>query len=151
MFFATVVFFVPEMFGYFLEHANFEPADPLKTPEHIAPVWYFTPYYSVLRAVPDKLGGVIAMFGAIAVLFFLPWLDRNPVKSIRYRSFMFKVLVGLFVISFFILGYLGTQAPTDLFTQMARICTIYYFVFFLAMPIYTKMEKNKPVPERVTM
>jgi len=151
MFFSIVVFFMPEMGGYFLEHANFEPADPLKTPEHIAPVWYFTPFYSVLRAVPDKLGGVIAMGGAIVVLFFLPWLDRNPVKSWRYRSRMFTVLVALFVISFVILGYLGMKAPTDLFTWIARVCTIYYFAFFLLMPFYTKMEKNKPVPERVTM
>jgi len=151
MLFSVVVFFMPEMGGYFLEHANFEPADPLKTPEHIAPVWYFTPFYSVLRAVPDKLGGVIAMGGAIVVLFFLPWLDRNPVKSWRYRSRMFTVLVAIFVVSFIILGYLGMKAPTDLFTMIARVCTIYYFAFFLLMPIYTKMETNKPVPERVTM
>jgi len=151
MFFSIVVFFIPEMFGYFLEHANFEPADPLKTPAHIAPVWYFTPFYSILRAVPDKLGGVIAMFGAIAILFVLPWLDRNPVKSIRYRSTMWKVLIALFVVSFLILGYLGMKAPTELYTQIARVCTIYYFAFFLLMPFYTKNEKNKPVPERVTM
>jgi ubiquinol-cytochrome c reductase cytochrome b subunit len=147
----VVVFFSPEMFGYFLEHANFEPADPLKTPDHIAPVWYFTPFYSILRAVPDKLGGVIAMFGAIVVLFFLPWLDRNPVKSVRYRSTMWKVLIAIFVVCFLILGYLGMKAPTELFTNIARVCTIYYFLFFLLMPFYTKMEKNKPVPERVTM
>lgn len=151
MLFSFVVFFVPEMFGYFLEHANFQPADPLKTPAHIAPVWYFTPFYSVLRAVPDKLGGVIAMFGAIAVLFFLPWLDRNPVKSVRYRSFLWKVFIALFVVSFLILGYLGMKAPTELYTNIARICTIYYFVFFLViMPFYSAVEKNKPVPERVT-
>jgi ubiquinol-cytochrome c reductase cytochrome b subunit len=151
MLFSAVVFFSPEMFGYFLEHANFEPADPLKTPDHIAPVWYFTPFYSILRAVPDKLGGVIAMFGAIVVLFFLPWLDRNPVKSVRYRSTMWKVLIAIFVVCFLILGYLGMKAPTELFTNIARVCTIYYFLFFLLMPFYSKMEKNKPVPERVTM
>jgi len=155
MFFSLVVFFMPEMFGYFLEHANFEPANPLKTPEHIAPVWYFTPYYSVLRAVPSIAGsafpGVIAMGAAIVVLFFLPWLDRNPVKSIRYRPNWYKVLVALFVVSFIILGILGTLSPTDGRTLLAQICTIYYFAFFLLMPFYTKLEKNKPVPERVTM
>ncbi len=155
MLFASVVFFAPEMFGYFLEHANFEPANPLKTPEHIAPVWYFTPFYSVLRAVPSIAGsafpGVIAMGAAIVVLFFLPWLDRNPVKSIRYRASWYKILVGLFVVAFIILGVLGTLAPTEGRTLLARICTFYYFAFFLLMPIYTKMEVNKPVPERVTM
>ncbi len=151
MIFSIIVFFMPEMFGYFLEHANFEPANPLKTPDHIAPVWYFTPFYSILRAVPDKLGGVIAMFGAIVVLFFLPWLDRNPVKSFRYRSKMWTVLIAIFVVCFLILGYLGMKAPTELFTNIARVCTIYYFAFFLLMPFYTKIEKNKPVPERVTM
>ncbi|MFK5986630.1 MAG: cytochrome b N-terminal domain-containing protein [Pseudomonadota bacterium] len=153
MLFSIVVFFSPEMFGYFLEHANFEPANPLKTPAHIAPVWYFTPFYSILRAVPDKLGGVIAMFGAIVVMFFLPWLDRNPVKSVRYRSKMWTILIGIFVVCFLILGYLGMKAPTELYTNIARVCTIYYFGFFLLMPFYTKMEIkwNKPVPERVTM
>ncbi len=155
MFFSIVVFFIPEMFGYFLEHANFTPANPLKTPEHIAPVWYFTPYYSILRAVPSIAGsafpGVIAMGAAIVVLFFLPWLDRNPVKSIRYRANWYKILVALFVVAFITLGYLGTKAPTDMRTLVARVCTFYYFAFFLLMPIYTKLEKNKPVPERVTM
>ena len=155
IFFSTVVFFMPEMFGYFIEHANFEPANPLKTPEHIAPVWYFTPYYSVLRAVPSIAGsafpGVIAMGASIVVLFFLPWLDRNPVKSIRYRAGWYKVLVAIFVVTFIILGILGTLSPTDGRTLLAQICTVYYFAFFLLMPIYTKFEKNKPVPERVTM
>ncbi len=155
MFFSIVVFFMPEMFGYFLEHANFEPANPLKTPEHIAPVWYFTPYYSILRAVPSIAGsafpGVIAMGAAIVVLFFLPWLDRNPVKSIRYRPNWYKVLVGLFVVTFIILGILGTLSVSDGRTLLAQICTVYYFAFFLLMPFYTKLEKNKPVPERVTM
>ena len=155
MFFSIVVFFMPEMFGYFLEHANFEPANPLKTPEHIAPVWYFTPYYSILRAVPSIAGsafpGVIAMGAAIVVLFFLPWLDRNPVKSIRYRPNWYKVLVALFVVTFIILGILGTLSVSDGRTLLAQICTVYYFAFFLLMPFYTKLEKNKPVPERVTM
>jgi ubiquinol-cytochrome c reductase cytochrome b subunit len=137
------------MGGYFLEHANFEAADPLKTPEHIAPVWYFTPFYAILRAVPDKLGGVILMGSAMILLFFLPWLDRSPVKSIRYRGWMFKTAVALFVVSFFVLGFLGTQPATGLYTTMARIFTIVYFAFFLLMPIYTKLDKTKPVPERV--
>ncbi len=149
-FFAVIVFFMPEMGGYFLEHANFEPADPLKTPEHIAPVWYFTPYYAILRAVPDKLGGVIAMGAAIVVLFFLPWLDRSPVKSIRYRGLIYKVALGLFVVSFLILGYLGALPPSPGRTTLSQICSLIYFAFFLLMPFYTKIDKTKPVPERVT-
>ena len=150
MIFCAIVFFVPEMGGYFLEHANFEPANPLSTPEHIAPVWYFTPFYSILRAVPDKLGGVILMGGAMMVLFFLPWLDRSPVKSIRYRGWMFKVAVAGLVISFVVLGYLGTQPVTSLYTMLARIFTVVYFAFFLLMPFYTKWDKTKPLPDRVT-
>ncbi|MCU7920613.1 MAG: cytochrome b N-terminal domain-containing protein [Candidatus Thiodiazotropha sp. (ex Epidulcina cf. delphinae)] len=152
--FAAVVFFAPEMGGYFIEHPNFEPANPLKTPEHIAPVWYFTPFYAILRAVPSVAGsafpGVVAMFASILVLFFLPWLDRSPVKSIRYKGSLTKILLWLFVIDFIVLGYLGTQPTTDLYTLMAQIGTIYYFAFFLLMPIYSKMDKTKPVPERVT-
>ncbi|MCN4143884.1 MAG: cytochrome b N-terminal domain-containing protein [Thiohalomonas sp.] len=154
MFFSIVVFFMPEMFGYFIEHANFEPANPLKTPEHIAPVWYFTPYYSILRAVPSIAGsafpGVIAMGASIVILFFLPWLDRNPVKSIRYRTGWYKILIVIFVITFIILGILGTLSPTNGRTLLAQICTVYYFAFFLLMPFYTKLEKNKTVPERTT-
>jgi ubiquinol-cytochrome c reductase cytochrome b subunit len=149
-FFATVIFYMPEMGGYFLEHANFIPADPLKTPEHIAPVWYFTPFYAILRAVPDKFAGVIAMGGAIVVLFMLPWLDRSKVKSIRYRGGMFKKALLLFVVSFIALGYLGTQPATPLATTMARIFTAIYFGFFLLMPLYTRWEKTKPVPDRIT-
>jgi ubiquinol-cytochrome c reductase cytochrome b subunit len=122
----------------------------LKTPEHIAPVWYFTPYYSVLRAVPNKLGGVIAMGGAIAFLFVLPWLDRSPVKSIRYKGWMSKLALTTFVVSFLILGYLGTQAVTPGKTLAAQVFTIIYFLFFILMPFYTTMEATKPVPERVT-
>lgn len=149
-FFAAVIFYAPEMGGYFLEHANFIPADPLKTPEHIAPVWYFTPFYAILRAVPDKFAGVIAMGGAVFVLFLLPWLDRSPVKSIRYRGGIYKKALFLFVISFLALGYLGTQAATEGAVLAARIFTAIYFGFFLLMPIYTRWEKTKPVPERVT-
>ncbi|MCU7905189.1 MAG: cytochrome b N-terminal domain-containing protein [Candidatus Thiodiazotropha sp. (ex Epidulcina cf. delphinae)] len=152
--FAAAVFFAPEMGGYFIEHPNFEPANPLKTPPHIAPVWYFTPFYAILRAVPSIAGsafpGVVAMFASILVMFFLPWLDRSPVKSIRYKGLLYKVLLFLFVIDFIVLGYLGTQATTDLYKLMAQIGTIYYFAFFLLMPIYSKMDKTKPVPERVT-
>ena len=149
-FFATVIFYMPEMGGFFLEHANFIPADPLKTPEHIAPVWYFTPFYAILRAVPDKFAGVIAMGGAIVVLFMLPWLDRSKVKSIRYRGGMFKKAVLLFVISFIGLGYLGTQPATPGATTVARVLTAVYFGFFLLMPLYTRWEKTKPLPERTT-
>ena len=157
IFFAFVMFFVPAGGGYFLEAPNFEPADPLKTPEHIAPVWYFTPYYAMLRAVTIDIGplsakflGVIVMGGAIVILFFLPWLDKSPVKSIRYRGPIYKIMLALFVISFFVLGWLGTQGPTDIKTMMAQAGTIMYFAFFLLMPIYTKLEATKPVPDRVT-
>lgn len=148
--FCFVVFFMPEMGGYFLERPNFEPADALKTPVHIAPVWYFTPFYAILRAVPDKLMGVIAMGAAIAVLFVLPWLDRSPVRSMRYKGWMSKVWLWIFCISFIILGVLGVLSPTDERTLLARICTILYFAYFILMPFYTRMEKTKPVPERVT-
>jgi ubiquinol-cytochrome c reductase cytochrome b subunit len=149
-FFATVIFYMPEMGGYFLEDANFIPADPLATPEHISPVWYFTPFYAILRAIPDKFAGVIAMGGAIFVLFLLPWLDRSPVKSIRYRGGIYKKAILMFVISFVGLGYLGMQAPTANATIMARVFTAMYFGFFLLMPIYTRWEKTKPVPKRLT-
>ncbi|MCP3662731.1 MAG: cytochrome b [Gammaproteobacteria bacterium] len=152
--FAAVVFFAPEMGGYFIEAPNFEPANPLKTPVHIAPVWYFTPFYAILRAVPSIAGssfpGVVAMGASIVVFFFLPWLDRSPVKSIRYKGPLFKGAVALFVVVFIVLGYLGTQPATDTATLMAQIGTILYFAFFLGMPIYTKMDTTKPVPERVT-
>jgi ubiquinol-cytochrome c reductase cytochrome b subunit len=147
---AIVVFFMPEMGGYFLEHANFEPADPLKTPEHIVPVWYFTPYYAILRAVPDKFLGVVAMGLAIFVLFLLPWLDRSPVRSIRYKGWMFKTALAVFVVSFLALGWLGMQPATPLLTRLAQLFSILYFAFFLLMPFYSKMDKTKPVPERVT-
>jgi len=148
--FCTVVFFFPDGGGIILEPPNYEPANALKTPDHIAPVWYFTPFYSVLRAIPNKLGGVIAMGGAIAFLFVLPWLDRSPVKSMRYKGWMSKVALASFVVSFFILGYLGMQPVTPGKTLAAQIFTFIYFMFFFLMPFYTTMEKTKPVPERVT-
>lgn len=147
--FCAIVFFFPEMGGYFLEKPNFEPANAFKTPDHIAPVWYFTPYYAILRAVPDKLLGVIAMGAAIAVLFVLPWLDRSPVKSMRYKGWMSKIALLLFCISFVILGVLGVLAPTPERTLVSRICTFIYFAYFILMPFYTKLEKTKVVPERV--
>jgi len=147
--FCAVVFFFPEMGGYFLEKPNFEVANAFKTPEHIAPVWYFTPYYAILRAVPDKLLGVIAMGAAIAVLFVLPWLDRSPVKSMRYKGWMSKIALIAFCISFIILGVLGVLAPTAERTLVSRICTAIYFGYFILMPFYTKLEKIKVVPQRV--
>jgi ubiquinol-cytochrome c reductase cytochrome b subunit len=155
--FSIIVFFAPEGGGYFLEYNNFIPADPLKTPPHIAPVWYFTPYYSILRAntvnffwLDAKLWGVIFMGLGVVILAFLPWLDRSPVKSIRYRGPLFKGALAIFVVSFFILGYLGILPPTPGRTLVAQICTIIYFAFFLLMPIYTKIDRCKPVPDRVT-
>jgi ubiquinol-cytochrome c reductase cytochrome b subunit len=165
--FCFVLFFLPEMGGYFLEYNNFIPADPLKTPPHIAPVWYFTPYYSILRAVPplfnSQFPGVLAMGVATLILFFLPWLDRSPVKSIRYRGALYKSAVAVFVVTFFVLGYLGTEAVTvwgqagawlghaDRATVAARVLTLLYFAFFFLMPWYTARDRTKPVPERVTM
>lgn len=150
MIFSAVVFFLPEMGGWFLEKDNFIPADPLKTPEHIVPLWYFTPFYAILRAVPDKFLGVVAMGGAIVVLFLLPWLDRSKVKSIRYKGLIFKTAVSIFVVSFIMLGWLGTQPATPELTQLARIFSVLYFAFFLLMPIYSVMDKTKPEPDRVT-
>ncbi|MEK6242857.1 MAG: cytochrome bc complex cytochrome b subunit [Pseudomonadota bacterium] len=167
MVFCAVMFFVPEMGGYFLEYNNFIPADPLKTPSHIAPVWYFTPYYSILRAVPPLFNsgfpGVMAMGIATLILFFLPWLDRSPVKSIRYRGILYKSALAIFVVAFLVLGYLGTEPITvwgqfgpwlgnaDVATVAARVFTAIYFAFFLLMPWYTAIDKCKPEPERVTM
>jgi ubiquinol-cytochrome c reductase cytochrome b subunit len=197
MLFTAVIFFAPEMGGYFLEYNNFIPADPLKTPAHIAPVWYFTPYYSMLRAVTDdmvkvfvalvaiagllaffkaglkgiwkfvplvaavvvaflllkfdaKFWGVVVMGGAVMILFALPWLDRSPVKSIRYRPGWNKVLYGIFVIVFAILGYLGVQPVSDLKTLLAQIGTLFYFGFFLLMPWWSRLGEFKAVPDRVT-
>ncbi|MDA0226057.1 MAG: cytochrome b N-terminal domain-containing protein, partial [Proteobacteria bacterium] len=167
--FSVVVFFVPEMGGYFIEYNNYVPADPLVTPAHIAPVWYFTPYYSILRAVPplfnSQFPGVMAMGLATMILFFLPWLDRSPVKSIRYRGPYWKTALSIFVITFFVLGYLGTKSTTvwgqfqfdaffldtkDIATWGARVGTVIYFLFFFLMPWYTARDSAKPVPARVT-
>lgn len=157
MAFSIIVFFMPEGGGYFLEYNNFFPADPLVTPPHIAPVWYFTPFYSILRAntvnffwIDAKLWGVIFMGIGVLILVFLPWLDRGPVKSIRYRGPLYKGALAIFVVAFFILGYLGMLAPTPGRTLVSQICTVIYFAFFLLMPIYTSIDKCKPEPERVT-
>jgi len=152
--FAAVLFFSPEMGGFFIEAPNFEPANPLKTPAHIAPVWYFTPFYAMLRAIPPMFGsqfpGVVVMFGAIIMFFLLPWLDRSPVKSIRYKGTLTKVWIAIFVVSFVVLGWLGVQASTPAKTLLAQIFTGLYFLFFFLMPWYSKIDKTKPVPERVT-
>ena len=150
MIFLSIVFFAPDFGGYFLERPNFEPANPLKTPPHIAPVWYFTPFYTMLRAVPDPFGGFIVMALAIVILFLLPWLDRQKGKSIRYRGTSFKVLLFFFVVSFIILGVLGVIAVTPTTALLGQICTAYYFFFFIALWFLPKFEKTKPVPERVT-
>jgi ubiquinol-cytochrome c reductase cytochrome b subunit len=193
--FMAIIFFAPEMGGYFLEYNNFVPANPLVTPLHIAPVWYFTPFYSMLRATTDdftwvlagsavlaaivlfmrvkgimkliapvlliavavllrvidaKFWGVVAMGGAVVLLFFLPWLDYSPVKSIRYRPGWHKTLYGIFFANFIVLGYLGTQAPTDIFNLMSQIGTLIYLAFFFLMPIWSRLGTFKPVPDRVT-
>ena len=152
--FCAVVFYAPGLNGYFLEHANFIEANPLQTPEHIAPLWYLTPFYSVLRAVPPMFGsqfpGVLAMGASILILFFLPWLDRSPVKSIRYRSPIYKWVLGVFVVSFVMLGWLGMQPVTPLNVFLARVFTVLYFAFFILMPWYTSIGKTKEVPERLT-
>ncbi|MGQ0525525.1 MAG: cytochrome b [Betaproteobacteria bacterium] len=194
--FAVIMFFMPEFGGYFLEYNNFIPADPLKTPAHIAPVWYFTPYYSILRATTEnfmwmlaaavvaygaliafsvrdvrvwigaavgaavlvagffsvdaKVWGVVLMGVSVLVFFLLPWLDRSPVKSIRYKGSLYKSALALFVVAFSLLGYLGTQTVSDLRTLLAQVGTVIYFAFFALMPWYTRMDRTRPVPERVT-
>ena len=148
--FCWVMFFAPEGGGYFMEAPNFEPANGLKTPEHIAPVWYFGPFYTILRIIPDKLLGAIGMFGAIITLFMLPWFDRGTVKSLRYRCTAHTVNLVQFAICFIILGVLGTLPATPLNNMIGTIASFGYFGFFVALWIYSKNEKTKPVPERVT-
>jgi len=157
MLFSAVIFFAPELGGWFLEPDNFVPANNLLTPPEIVPLWYFTPYYSILRAntyaffgIEAKLWGVIFMGLAIVFFFFLPWLDRSPVKSIRYRGWMYKAALAIFVVAFLTLGYLGTQPAAGPNLIVAQVCTVLYFAFFVLMPWYTKIDKTKPVPERVT-
>ncbi len=166
--FCAIMFFAPAMGGYFLEYNNFIPANPLQTPEHIAPVWYFTPYYSILRAVPpmfhSQFPGVAAMGASVLILFFLPWLDRSPVRSLRYKGGLFRGWLAAFVVTFLVLGYLGTAPTTvwgqfgfdaffldtkDIATWVARLGTIVYFLFFLLMPWYSRRDKCKPEPARI--
>ena len=147
--FCIIMFFFPEGGGYFLELANFEEANPLVTPEHIAPVWYYAPYYTMLRAVPDPFGGLIVMAAAVAIIFVVPWLDRSNVASIRYKGILSKIAIVMFVVSFITLGYLGTVTVTETGKIMSIICTVMYFAFFLLMPIYTSIEKTYEVPKRL--
>ncbi|MGN7830531.1 cytochrome b [Pseudoxanthomonas sp. 22568] len=148
---AFIIFFAPAFGGWFLEHDNFTEANRLVTPEHIKPVWYYTPYYAMLRVVPHKLSGVLVMFGAIAILFLVPWLDRAKVKSYRYRGKLSWALLLAFAVSFLWLGKIGAGPGTDMVeTYIGRVLTVYYFLFFLTMPLWTKFDKTKPVPERVT-
>jgi ubiquinol-cytochrome c reductase cytochrome b subunit len=146
---AFIIFFAPAMGGWFLEWDNFIAANPLVTPEHIKPVWYFTPFYAMLRAIPDKLFGVIVMGGATMILFLLPWLDKCKVKSIRYRPLLHKVLIGIFAVAFVVLGWLGAQSGSDTQKLVAQILTTYYFAFFIFMPFWSRMGQTKAVPDRV--
>jgi ubiquinol-cytochrome c reductase cytochrome b subunit len=152
--FLGIVFFAPTFGGLFLEAPNFDPANPMQTPPHIVPVWYFTPFYAMLRAVPSFFGtqvwGVLVMFAAIAVLFLLPWLDKSPVRSVRYRGPIWKTALGVFAVTFIALGYLGLQPATGIYPLLSQVFTVIYFLFFLLMPWYTRIDSVKPVPERVT-
>jgi ubiquinol-cytochrome c reductase cytochrome b subunit len=147
--FAVVVFFVPTLGGLFLEAENFEPANTLSTPEHIAPVWYFTPYYAILRAVPDQRLGALLMLLAVISFLFLPWLDRSPVRSMRYKGWLSRSFLAMFAISFVALGYLGLQPAEGTYVLLARLFTVFYFAFFWLMPIYSKLDRPKPVPQRL--
>jgi ubiquinol-cytochrome c reductase cytochrome b subunit len=152
--FCAVIFFAPTFGGLFLEAPNFEPANALQTPPHIAPVWYFTPFYAMLRAVPSFAGtqvwGVLVMGASIVVLFFVPWLDRSPVNSIRYRGPIYKIMLTIFVLSFIALAVCGLKPPSGIYPTLAKVCTVLYFAFFLLMPWYTKFDSVKQVPERIT-
>jgi ubiquinol-cytochrome c reductase cytochrome b subunit len=147
--FAIVVFFMPTFFGLFMESPNFEPANPVSTPEHIAPVWYFTPYYAILRAVPDQRMGALLMAISVAAFLFLPWLDRAQNKSIRYRGVLSKILLGTFFVTFVVLMWLGLKPAEGLYVMLARIFTALYFAFFILLPFVSKADGNGPVPERV--
>jgi ubiquinol-cytochrome c reductase cytochrome b subunit len=150
MLFAIVVFFVPTFGGLFLETPNFQPANPLSTPDEIAPSWYFTPFYAILRSMPNPGLGALAMVGSLVLLFLLPWLDRSPVKSTRYRPLRWKFALAIFVISFVALGYLGMKPPSGIYPILARVFIALYYLFFLLMPFYTRGESTSRVPDRVT-
>ena len=148
---AFIIFFEPTVGGWFLEHDNYVEANRLVTPEHIKPVWYYTPYYAMLRVVPHKLSGVLVMFGAIAVLFLMPWLDRSPVRSHRYKGPLTKIMLGLLAVCFIWLGKIGSGPGTDpVETQIGRVLTFLYFMFFITMPVWSRLDRTRPVPERVT-
>ena len=156
--FCSVLFFLPDGGGYLIEYINYEPANNLKTPDHIVPAWYYTPYYAMLRAITFPIGpltakflGFVVMVAAMVIFALLPWLDKSPVKSIRYKGIYSKVFLFLFVISFIVLAYLGSVTPNPTRTFLAQIFTIIYFAYFLLMPFYTKYEKCKPVPERIVI
>ena len=154
--FCIVIFFFPDGGGYVIEYVNYEPANNLKTPEHIVPAWYYTPFYAMLRAITFSIGpftakflGLVVFGAAIVILALYPWLDKSPVKSIRYKGIYSKIGLAVFVISFFVLGYLGSVTSSPLRTLLAQIFTFTYFAYFLLMPFYTKYEKCKPVPDRI--
>jgi len=148
--FCAVVFFAPTFGGLFLEKPNFEPANPLSTPDHIAPVWYFTAFYAILRAVPSQQLGALLMFAAVLIFLFLPWLDRSKVNSIRYKGILSKIALTVFAITFIVLSYLGLQPADGLYVLLARIFTVLYFAYFLLMPWYTSIEKTSSPPTRVS-
>ncbi len=148
--FFAVVFFFPEMGGYFLEPENFAPANLLSTPEHITPVWYMAPFYAMLRAIPDKLLGVLVMLFSLNILFFLPWLDKSPVRSMRYKGAYSRIALTLLVISFLLLGYLGTVDVSPFKLMLSRLCMVVYFLYFLLMPLYSRIDVCKPVPDRIS-
>ena len=149
MFFSIVLFFAPTFGGLFLEPDNFVPANPASTPEHIAPAWYFAPYYAILRAVPDQGLGALLMLLAVASFLFLPWLDRSPVRSIRYKGRWSRIALALFALSFVALGVIGLKPATPVYVFLARLFTVLYFAYFWLMPAYSKWERAKPVPARV--
>ena len=150
--FALVVFYVPTFGGYFLEPANFGPANPISTPPEITPAWYFTPYYAILRAVPNQRLGALLLLLAVVAYLFLPWLDRSPVKSMRYRGWISRVFLGIFVVSFLGLMYAGLNPPQGIYVTIGRICTVLYFAYFVLMPWYSRpsVDRVKPVPDRLT-
>ena len=148
--FVAIVFFIPDMNGFFLEPANFTPANPLITPEHITPLWYMAPFYAMLRAVPHKVLGVFVLISALIILLFMPWLDKSPVRAMRYKGYYSKCSLIAWVCCVLILGYLGTVEITAAKLYVARICTVIYFAYFLLMPVYTRRELHRQVPDRIS-
>ena len=149
--FFAIVFFYPDMHGFFLEPENFTPANPLITPQHITPLWYMSPFYAMLRAIPHKALGVFVLFSSLLILFFMPWLDKSPVRAMRYKGRASKCALASWVCCFFVLGYLGLVEITNIKLYIARICTVIYFAFFLLMPFYTRCELHHQVPDRISI